>query len=311
MQRYLEQAASAQKKVAELDGKIAQAHSRMTDAQRNLSRDEDREASDRDRKARHASDKVKRENEQTAKQHEARMRNIQRDLSDHGAKIRDAQGEIKRLSQLPERIVVLFMASSPLDQQHLRLDEEARAVGEMIQKAKHRDSIHLETRWAARSLDVLDAINRLQPTVLHFSGHGAETGELVFQDAAGESTFVTKQAIAAAISTASKAIPVVFFNSCFSAGQAEEVVKFVDAAVGMNRSIGDDAAREFAAAFYSAIGYGLSVATAFSQAKAALMLLNIPEHETPELHIRAGVDPDTLVLVRPEGESISNEPFIS
>lgn len=42
--------------------------------------------------------------------------------------------------------------------------------------------------------------------------------------------------------------------------------------IGMNTSIGDDAARVFAAQFYSSIGFGLSIQKAFDQAKAALML---------------------------------------
>jgi hypothetical protein len=38
--------------------------------------------------------------------------------------------------------------------------------------------------------------------VLHFSGHGAETGELVFQADDGGSKLVPKEAIVATISTA-------------------------------------------------------------------------------------------------------------
>ena len=64
-------------------------------------------------------------------------------------------------------------------------------------------------------------------------------------------------------------------------------------------SIGDDAARTFAAQFYSAIGFGKSVNEAFEQAKAALMLENIPEEDTPELFVADGLDASELYIVRP------------
>jgi hypothetical protein len=110
---------------------------------------------------------------------------------------------------------------------------------------------------------------------------------------------VTKEAIVQTMAASSDAIELVFFNTCYSEGQARDVVRHVAAAIGMTTSIGDTAARVFSAQFYSAIGFGLSVAKAFEQAKAALMLERIPEESTPELFLREGVDGTRLVLVRP------------
>jgi hypothetical protein len=94
-------------------------------------------------------------------------------------------------------------------------------------------------------------------------------------------------------------IKVAFFNNCFSATQAESVVQYVDAAIGMDDAIGDDAARTFAAQFYSAIGFSKSVQSAFDQAKLALTLAGIPEEQTPQLHVKDGVDANELILVKP------------
>lgn len=55
----------------------------------------------------------------------------------------------------------------------------------------------------------------------------------------------------------------------------------------------------FAAQFYSAIGFGLSVKRAFEQARAALMLEGIAEEDTPELFTADGIDSDQLILVKP------------
>lgn len=72
----------------------------------------------------------------------------------------------------------------------------------------------------------------------------------------------------------------------------------------MNVSIGDQAARVFAAQFYSSVGFGLSIGQAFQQAKAALMLEGIREESTPELFVALGLNPDDLVLV--EADSNGN-----
>ena len=191
------------------------------------------------------------------------------------------------------------MAANPLDQAQLRLDEEARSIAEMIRKSEHRDSIRLESCWAVRPLDVLQAINQFQPRIIHFSGHGSDQSEIVFQDQHGQAKLVSKEAITQTMAAASGDIRLVFFNTCYSRDQAEAVVRHVPAAIGMNTSIGDDAARIFAAQFYSSLGFGLSVRKAFDQAKAALLLESIPEEHTPELFVAEGIDPGSLFLVKP------------
>jgi hypothetical protein len=228
------------------------------------------------------------------------MQNIDSTLTHHSVLHRQTLSAIEMLSQLPERITVLFMAANPLDQKELRLDEEVRAINEMITKSKHRNAVKLESRWAVRPLDVLQAINELRPRVVHFSGHGSDQDEIVFQDNEGQTKLVSKEAIVQTMAAASGDIKLVFFNTCYSHNQAEAVVKHVAAAMGMNTSIGDDAARVFAAQFYSALGFGLSVNNAFQQAKAALMLEGIKEEETPELFVADGIDPDQLILVKPQ-----------
>jgi len=181
----------------------------------------------------------------------------------------------------------------------LRLDEEVRSVTDTIRKSKHRDSVELVSCWAIRPPDVLQALKEHQPAVVHFSGHGSDQDGIVFQDDQGNTKPVSKEAIVQTMMACSGGIRLVFFNTCYSHNQAEAVVEHVDAAVGMNTSIGDDAARVIASQFYSAIGFGQSVQTAFDQAKALVMMEGIPEEDTPELFVAHGLSADTLVIVQP------------
>ena len=290
--RHREAAVRHQKRVAELEGKIGRVQAKLT------------EASQRHVSAQNEADRKRRsEQERAEREHERRMRNITGRIAQHDRLHKVAMTAIDKLQQLPEKITVLFLAANPIDQATLRLDEEARAVSEMIRKSEHRDVVRFESRWALRPLDLLQALNECEPRIVHFSGHGYLTDEIVFQDNDGRTKLVTKEALVQTMAAASGSIQLVFFNTCYSRSQAEAVVKHVPAAIGMNTSIGDEAARVFSAQFYSAIGFGLSVGRAFEQARAALMLEAIPEESTPELFLTDGLDANDLVLVRPPGSS--------
>lgn len=297
-ERYQNDVARSQKKIADLEGKIAREQSKVADAQKSAAKEEEREFRERLKK-----------DERRVQDQERRMRQITGKLVEHDELHEHALSAIERLSQLPERIVVLFLAANPLDQQQLRLDEEVRSISEMIRKSQHRDSVKLESCWAVRPLDVLQAINEHKPRIVHFSGHGSDLDKIVFQDNNGKTKLVSKEAIVQTMAVASDDIQLVFFNTCYSRNQAEAVVMHVAAAIGMNTSIGDEAARVFAAQFYSAIGFGLSVRRAFEQARAALLLESIPEHDTPELFVANGVDADELILVRPPCDDRPAEDF--
>ncbi|MCC4621645.1 CHAT domain-containing protein [Xanthomonas cassavae CFBP 4642] len=288
-QRYEANAVSIQKKIADLETKLASEYVRLGEASRQLVAAQSQEDKKR-------IDQQKREHASQV----AELSRVQGRLSRHDQLHRKTAATLQRLQELPEQLTVLFLASNPLDQAQLRLDDEARSIHEMVRKSEHRDVVRLESRWAVQPLDVLQAINECKPGVVHFSGHGSED-DILFQDSIGRTKLVSKEAIVQTMMAASGDLQLVFFNTCFSHGQAEAIVEHVPCAIGMNASIGDTAARVFAAQFYSAIGFGHSVAKAFQQARAALLLEGIPEDQTPELFTAEGVDASTLFLVQIPG----------
>jgi len=212
-----------------------------------------------------------------------------------------------RFEDLPQQITVLFIASNPEDQGSLRLDEEIREIQKNIKLSKHRDSVRLESIWATRPTDLLQAINEYKPTVVHFSGHGSDRDELLLQNDSGKSQAVSKKSLVEMFRVMSSDIKLIVFNTCFSGNQAAEVTDHVPASIGMSSAVGDQAARVFAAQLYSAIGFGRSIGESFEQARVALMLSNIPEEDTPQLFVSAGLDENNIFLVQPE-EMI--QPFV-
>lgn len=282
-ERAAKDLAKAEADIGKLETKIAQESKKLSSAEQSLATEEVKEAKKREQQAKKLAATTK-----------SRIEKIDSTLN-------TAVMDIEKLKALPEMIQVLFLAANPLDEDELRLDEEVRSIQEMIRKSEHRDVVKLESRWAVRPLDVLQAINEVDPAIVHFSGHGSDQDEIVFQDESGNSKVVSLDAIVQMMKASSGKIRLAFFNTCFSRGQAEAVVEHVEAAIGMNASIGDDAARIFSSQFYSAIGFGKSVQVAHEQGKAALMLENIPEEHIPELFVADGLDAANLIIVRPEG----------
>lgn len=276
------------KKVADIDKKIAKREREIIIEDKKLTREKEIER----------KKNVQKENKRL-KESVKQMKEVNQLLGEHSKLHIQTQHTLEDLQKIPEIITVLFMASNPIDQQALRLDEEARGINEMIRKSEHRDSVSFITKWAIRPLDVLQAINEEKPTIVHFSGHGSNDDEIVFQDDNGNAKLVSKEAIVQTIMSTSDNIRLAFFNTCFSYGQAQAVVEHVDAAIGMNTSIGDVAARVFASQFYSAISFGVSIQKAFEQAKSALMLEGISEEDTPELYVKDGLNANDIILVRP------------
>ena len=189
-----------------------------------------------------------------------------------------------------DKLTILFLAANP----------QVRSITEAIRKSEGRDGIEFFSRWAVQSLDILQAINETDPEIIHFSGHGSEKGEIVLDDGSGNIAMVSKEAMAAAVASASKKVRMIFFNACFSQKEAQAVVDKVEAAIGMNTEIGDEAAIVFAAQFYSSIGFGKNLQQAFDQAKAALLLKGIAEEHTPVLYVRKGLLAQDIVMVESE-----------
>jgi hypothetical protein len=215
---------------------------------------------------------------------------------------RERQNTINNVIQKTEEntmgnIKVLFLASNPNNTNQLALDEEVREITSKIRTSEYRDSIKLNSAWAVRPDDLIQMLSEHRPQIVHFSGHGSESGEIILTNDSGESKPVSSKALKALFTTLKDNIKIVVLNCCFSKEQARAITQVIDCAVGMSEAIGDKAAIIFAASFYRAIGFGRSVKDAFDQGITALLLEGIPEENTPELLVKDGVNPSEVILV--------------
>ena len=280
----------AEKKIADYDKKISQKESELF------------------REEKKYDDEKLREDKKKLLEDKKRMNQVNSILTQHSNIQQDLLTDLRKLKKAKEKINILFLASNPhityiednhiKEQQKLDLEKEAREIEDAIKKSLNRDSINFQTKWATRTTDIFQAINEVQPTIIHFSGHGTENGELVFQDNMDNPKIVSNEAISETISAISDDVRLIVFNNCFSSTQAKLIVNSVEATIGMNKTIGDNAAITFASQLYSAIGFGLSIDVAFKQARAQLILEGINEQDTPELYVKDEINAGDIILVK-------------
>ncbi len=193
---------------------------------------------------------------------------------------------------------MLFISAEPEGLDRLRIDKEVREIQERVRASELRDSIHFEYRPAARITDLIQHLNEVRPDVVHFSGHGADDGP-AFRDENDNIELLTNDQLASLLDVAASTLKLAVFNSCDSAQQAHVATTRLAAAIGMNRTIKDEAARVFAGQLYNSLGFGHSLALAFDQAKLQVEFTLGALSGEPELFLADGIDAEDLIIVTP------------
>lgn len=190
-----------------------------------------------------------------------------------------------------ERIRVLMLAANPLSTTRLAIDEEARQITERLRLSRDRDAFDLITCWAVRRMDLLQYLNQHSPHIVHFSGHGDRTGDILLSAGDGTGRRVSATALADLFRVTNDEIRVVVLNACHSTAAVQAIGRYVDYVVGMRAPITDEAATIFAASFYSALGFRRTVRQAFEQAVAVLGLHCPVVQRIPTLAARPNANP--------------------
>ncbi len=194
-------------------------------------------------------------------------------------------------------VTILFMSSNPVGTDRLKLGVEVRTIDERLRKSDMGRRFLIEQQWATRVSDIQDALLRYKPAIVHFSGHGSMTGELVFEDAAGKVQEVRAEALGRLFRVFKNDVKCVVLNACWSAMQSQAIAAEIGCVVGMSRKVDDRAATDFAAGFYGALGYGKSVQDAFDLGCNQIDLSGLRDTDVPRLDLRAGLRADQLTFV--------------
>ena len=194
------------------------------------------------------------------------------------------------------KMKILFLAANPVGTTRLRLDEESRAIDQVLRQAEFRDRFEIRQHWAVRVSDIQELLLRHKPDIVHFSGHGSPSSEIILEDSFGEAHSVSTRALSQLFNVLKDNIQCVVLNACYSEQQAQAIAQYIDCVVGMSKAVGDLAAIGFAAAFYQALGFGRNVKTAFDLGCLQIDLEKLDEQDTPKL-IAINSNPEDIMFV--------------
>jgi tetratricopeptide (TPR) repeat protein len=203
---------------------------------------------------------------------------------------------------------ILFLASDPSNTSKIRLGEELQEIRNRLESNLH---FEIKDRQAVKPDDVLRTILNYKPHIVHFSGHGEDTGEICFEDEEGKSKTIPPDALAQIFKLVNEYVKCVLVNTCYSESQAKAIAQYVPIVIGTRKEITDSAAIKFSTGFYTALDPDLTQKTlknAYESGCIAVRFENLEEHLTPviiegspEVKFSSEVDTALLPITKPEG----------
>lgn len=182
---------------------------------------------------------------------------------------------------------ILVLAANPKGTSRLRLDQEIREIENGLERSKRRDEFILKQKWAVRPADVRRAMLDHKPNIVHYCGHGAGGHGIALEDEHGRAKLVSGDALAEFFKLFAATVECIVLNACYTEVQAKAIANHIPYVVGVDKAIGDQAAIEFAVAFYDALGAGQSVEFAYQLACNAIQVAGLGGSFTPVLNPRS------------------------
>jgi esterase/lipase superfamily enzyme len=176
---------------------------------------------------------------------------------------------------------ILILAANPINTERLRLDEEIRTIKERLNEGQPGQRYRVESEWAVRDTDLSKYLLQYNPSIVHFSGHGSPTGEIILEDETGNARVVSARALADLFGILKGSTECVVLNACYSLEQAKLLAKSVGCVAGMTREIGDRSALRFAAGFYRGLAFGRDYVQAFQLGCNEIDLASLPDAVVP------------------------------
>jgi hypothetical protein len=207
---------------------------------------------------------------------------------------------------MPTR-TILFLTANPSGTDQLRLDAEGNKIREALLRSKNRNEFQFESRGATTAEGLQRALTELKPGVVHFSGHGCDTGELTLEDDTGAPHHVSPEGLSGLFELLKEHVQCVVLNACYSNEQAEAIAQHVPFVIGTTDEVEDEACLTFSRGFYDSLFEGESYQQAYRKALAAVNLAGPGSLHQSAFHILKAarvLEPQNGSTVDPEWVSV-------
>lgn len=196
------------------------------------------------------------------------------------AQLLDIMELIKDLPPDPGKHKLFYFAANPSDQDAIRTGLDLREIKAALENAKKKDKLVIaDTAFSARRTDLVNGLRKHHPTIVHFAGHGNESG-LALEDEEGYSSKLSNESLKVLFGEY-RSVKCVFLNACHTQSQAQLISTENIYVLGTPTSIDDSMAAKFASAFYTSIAEGKELESAYRLA--LVVLEEYPEVEVPRM----------------------------
>jgi hypothetical protein len=120
------------------------------------------------------------------------------------------------------------------------------------------------------------------PEIVHFVGHGSGEDGILLEDTSGNPFLVSGEVLSELFGVFSE-IECVLLNACYTEAQAKAISQHIGYVIGMHSAVDDNAAIEFAVAFYETLGAGESYIMAYKIGRNAMRMHGVPENLLPTI----------------------------
>ncbi|MEZ4884462.1 MAG: CHAT domain-containing protein [Chitinophagales bacterium] len=157
---------------------------------------------------------------------------------------------------------ILFLAANPSNQASLQTDKEYRIISERMRRNEHYELLHPQFALTIENLVI--AMNQ-KPHIVHFAGHGEQSGIIITNDQNNPQLMPTR-ALSRLFRQHKEGIQMILLNACYSESQAKVLSELGMYVIGMSKAAEDDAALDFASGVYIGLSEGKDVETAYDDA---------------------------------------------
>ncbi|WP_420572711.1 CHAT domain-containing protein [Kordia sp.] len=160
---------------------------------------------------------------------------------------------------------------------------EENAIREVLGSSEKKAFFEFESRGAVTKDLLIDHLLKIEPNILHISGHGNSDEQLLLEDIEGYKEEVSIEKLSAVLSGFTDHIDCVFLNTCHSLSGIGSFNKDIPYIVGMNNEIPDDVAINFSKNFYNVLFNGRTIKDAFKISLATIALSDNGDEHIPKL----------------------------